>query len=126
LKKIKKFFVRVEEQLKINEEDKKNHELLIEFLRKEFIKHVGDVLEEKEEIAKSEASLKLEMQDFIQGKDEKLLDLKSLNITMLKVVEDKENEKKMAKDEERRKLNVCKSNLMQSWKIKTMNSKFLE
>jgi hypothetical protein len=42
LKEKEKLVVQTEEQLKINEDDKKNHESLIEFLRKEFIKHVGD------------------------------------------------------------------------------------
>jgi len=93
--------VQIEEQLKINEDDKKNHESLIEFLRKEIIKHVGDALEEKEKIAKNEASLKLEMQELRQEKDEKLLDLKTLNTTMLKALEDKENERNMAKDKEK-------------------------
>jgi hypothetical protein len=104
LKKKEKLVVQVEEQLKINEDDKKNNVSLIEFLRKEFIKHVGDALEEKEKIAKSEASLKLEIQELIPEKDEKLLDLKILNTTMLKALEDKENERKMAKDEVEKKI----------------------
>jgi hypothetical protein len=65
---------------------------------------VEHALEEKEKIAKSETFLKLEMQDLVQEKDEKLLDLKTQNIKMLKALEDKENERKMAKDEVEKKI----------------------
>jgi hypothetical protein len=65
---------------------------------------VEHALEEKEKIAKSETFLKLEMQDLVQEKDEKLLDLKTQNIKMLKALEDKENERTMAKDEVEKKI----------------------
>jgi hypothetical protein len=76
----------------------------LNFLESFFVKHVEHALEEKEKIAKSETFLKLEMQDLVQEKDEKLLDLKTQNIKMLKALEDKENERKMAKDEVEKKI----------------------
>jgi hypothetical protein len=123
LKEKEKLVVQVEEQLNINEDNKKNHESLIEFLRKEFIKHVGDALEEKENIAKKEASLKLGMQELIQEKDEKLLDLKTLNTKMLKAIEDKENERKMSRDEAKKKIKCMQEQFNVIMENKTMNSK---